>query len=221
MGDKQNEQSEVDSTLNNDPSHILVSRFFHEYLANMKSGTVLEIGSRARSGIDRRELIPEHMDYVGFDIIPGPNVDVVGDAHNLSKYFKKKSIDCIFSMSVLEHIAMPWKFAIEMNKVMKVGAIAMHSSHQAWPLHEIPWDYWRFSENTWKTFFNSKTGFEIVETAVGEPANLHPVYLHPAVKEVSKFPNFMQSSVICKKVSRTWLRWNVPISEVSDSPYPH
>ena len=72
-------------------------------------------------------------------------MDVMGDAHKLSDYFDKDSFDVIFSMSVFEHLAMPWKVALELNKVLKPGGMMLHTTHQTWPLHEEPWDYWRYS----------------------------------------------------------------------------
>jgi hypothetical protein len=57
---------------------------FAERIRTMPQGTMLEIGSRARSGVIRRGVAPPGWEYVGLDIVPGPNVDVVGDAHELS-----------------------------------------------------------------------------------------------------------------------------------------
>ena len=45
--------------------------------------------------------------YVGFDIARGPNVDVVGDAHELSRHFPADHFDAVFALSVFEHLAMP------------------------------------------------------------------------------------------------------------------
>src|SRR5207302_1906206 len=115
--------------------------------------TVLEIGSRARSGISRRDRFPAGSKYVGLDIASGPNVDIVGDAHDLSTFIHEP-VDFVLSMSTFEHLLMPWKVAIEMSTVMRVGAIAYIESHQAWPLHEEPWDFWRFSANAWQGLFN-------------------------------------------------------------------
>lgn len=209
------------SFLESDPAHKLIAKFFGQHLPEIKEGIVVELGSRARSGIERKQLIPDHLDYVGFDIKEGPNVDVVGDAHELSRYFKKKSIAAVFSMSVFEHLVMPWKVAIEINKVLTVGGISFHTTHQAWPLHEKPWDFWRFSDTSWKAIFNQKTGFELIEAKMGEPGHIHPHNLHPAVEEVSKYPVYLMSTVLSRKISRSWLRWNVSMSDITDSPYPH
>ena len=215
------ENTKQPNPLESDPAHILIGKFFHKYLPEIKGGTVLELGSRARSGNSRKDLIPKHLDYVGFDIIQGPNVDVVGDAHKLSSYFEEGSVSAVFSMSVFEHIAMPWKVAIEINKVMKHGGIMMHNSHHAWPLHEEPWDYWRFNNETWKTLFNKKTGFEMVEAEMGEVGHLHPNYIHPVVDGIQGFPMYMLAVGICKKTSNTKLQWDVDIDDITEEMYPN
>lgn len=44
---------------------------FIESLVSLKSGAVLEIGSRARSAVSRRHRIPSCLEYVGLDILHG------------------------------------------------------------------------------------------------------------------------------------------------------
>ena len=53
------------------------------------------------------ESLFEYANYTGFDLYDGVNVEVVGDAHNLSQYFDKQ-YDLIFCSAVFEHFAMPW-----------------------------------------------------------------------------------------------------------------
>ena len=64
-----------------DPAAPLIARFGTE-LARRGPGRLLEIGSRARSGTDYRDLVPPGWEYTGVDVKPGPNVDVVADAHD-------------------------------------------------------------------------------------------------------------------------------------------
>jgi hypothetical protein len=122
------------------------SSIFEDFMANIRNargGSILEIGSRARSGISRRNIFEQHLEYVGLDIMAGPNVDVVGDAHNLPTDFECR-FDFAVSLSTFEHLIMPWKAALELNRALKRGGIAYIQSHQTWPIHEEPWDYFRF-----------------------------------------------------------------------------
>lgn len=202
-----------------DPYHALISYFFGR-LGDMKTGRVLEIGSRNRSVIVRKGLIPAQLEYVGLDILPGENVDLVGDAHELSLLFPSESFDAIFSMSVFEHLMMPWKAVIEMNRVLKPGGLIMVTSHQTWPVHEVPWDYWRFSDQAWHALFHTLTGFEVLETALGEKASIVPHALHAITKDLELQPAFGGSAVLCRKVGNTSLKWDVRVRDITDTLYP-
>ena len=184
------------------------------------SGTVLEIGSRARSAITRRHRIPARLDYLGLDILPGPNVDLVGDAHELSQLFPDRRFVAAFSASVFEHLAMPWKVALELNRVLVPGGIVYTSTHQTFPLHEEPWDFWRFSKHSWQTLFNPATGFEIVEAVHGEPARVHARRTSPVTREMPDSPAWLGSASIVRKISDTTLTWPVPIATAAAAMYP-
>lgn len=150
---------------------VLPLRFIDD-LSCRRSGTLLEIGGRARSAPSSyRPLAPPGWRYVSFDIVDGPDVDVVGDAHELSSYFDAGSIDAIVSASVFEHLAMPWKAVLEMNRVLAPGGTVLTTTHQAWPLHEQPWDFWRYSDASWHALFNESTGFRLDQAAMGQPAD--------------------------------------------------
>jgi hypothetical protein len=110
-------------------------------MVNRECGSVLEIGSRVVSPGSRskRSLFSPHVQYTGFDIYPDANTDVVGDAHALSLYFPKDTkFDAIFSLAVLEHTAMPWMIALEINKLLPVGGLSFHNVPFTCPLHETP-----------------------------------------------------------------------------------
>lgn len=95
----------------------LFQKFVDE--VNRKHLHVLEIGSRvvAPGSESKRSLFEDAASYTGFDYYSDDNTDIVGDAHRLSDYFGHKKFDAVFSYSVLEHLAMPWVFAVEVNQV--------------------------------------------------------------------------------------------------------
>jgi SAM-dependent methyltransferase len=180
---------------------------------------VLEIGARARSKISRRKLFPEHLEYVGFDIMDGENVDVVGDAHALSQHFKKDSFDYVFSLATFEHIFMPWLVALEINKILKVGGQCYISAPQAWPTHDEPWDYFRFSSHAWHALFNEATGFELLRTEMGEPALMLPLLHNPDV-DLDNQVGWLNSACLVKKIGRSKLKWPVKHEELIADEYP-
>jgi SAM-dependent methyltransferase len=189
-------------------------------VGQFETGAVLEIGSRARSAITRRHRIPTRLEYIGLDILPGPNVDVVGDAHELSAIFPEKRFVAIFSTSVFEHLAMPWKVAIELNKILAEGGIVYTSTHQTWPPHEEPWDFWRFSQYSWQTLFNPATGFEVLEAVVGEPARVHPYRTSEVTREMHHSVAWLGSASLVRKTHDTALAWPVPVSAITPTSYP-
>lgn len=192
---------------------------FLEQVATRPEGTMLEVGSRARSGITRRELIPESWGYVGLDVMEGPNVDVVGDAHEISGHFEPESFDAVMALSVLEHMLMPWKFVIELNKVLKPGAVGLFVTHQTWPVHDAPWDFWRYSDHAWTALLNQHTGFEILEATMGEPAFVVARRAHP-VTNFGRQPSFLASNVIFRKTGPTTLEWPVTVAGITATAYP-
>jgi SAM-dependent methyltransferase len=201
------------------PSHQVFQNF-QAMVRQIDRGQILEIGSRARSGTLYREFIPAGMSYVGLDILDGPNVDVVGDAHELSRHFAPETFDAAYSIAVFEHLLMPWKAAIELNKVLKPGGVAFIASHQTFNLHEVPWDFWRFSDKAWHALFNKFTGFEILEAQMGERAYIVGGFLNPMTWLMDRAPAFMASTVICRKIGPCAEQWHADLASLVDSVYP-
>ena len=206
--------------LSADPYHLLAARFVELLKHKEKGGKVLELGSRNRSGVIHRHFVPEHLHYVGMDILSGDNVDVVGDAHAMSALFEPKTFDAIFAISVFEHLLMPWKVALEMNRIMKTGGLVMLATHQSWPVHEAPWDFWRFSDQCWRGLFNKYTGFEVIAAAMGEPALIVSRMLHQVNLRMEQSPAYLGSAVLCRKIAETTLSWDVDLPKVIDTMYP-
>ena len=120
-----------------------------------------EIGSRVVTGSCFRELFT-NANYTGFDYYPGNNVDVVGDAHQLSAYFDKK-FDLIFSSAVFEHLAMPWQVSLEIIKLLKWGGFIFVETHYSYSSHERPWHFFQYSENALHILFPEKFGIKCLK----------------------------------------------------------
>lgn len=197
-------------------------RLFPEFVQRIRglpAGRLLEIGSRARSGVSRREVAPADWGYVGLDIVEGVNVDVVGDAHSMSSLLPHDSFDAAMSLSVFEHLAMPWKVVLELNKLLKVGGIAFIQTHQAFPLHDEPWDFWRVSAHAWPVLFNAKTGFRVLEAAMAEPVHFVARRWHMGMN-LHESCGYAVSSVLVEKTGRSALSWDVDLADCLDNRYP-
>ena len=194
---------------------------------NNRQFDVLEIGSRVVSpgSQSKRSLFPKCPSYTGFDYYGDENTDVVGDAHKLSSYFGDRRFGAIFSVSVLEHLAMPWLVAREVSKLLEIGGLTFHSTHFSFPLHETPWDFWRFSDAGLKALFSPALGFEIVEAGLFNPVRMHLDRIVSGQEMFPLSPGFASVSILAKKVSEPdfdRFQWDVDITEAigSESHYP-
>lgn len=195
-------------------------------IVNDKGLSVLEVGSRiSPGGINKRDFFKGASDYVGVDYLPGETVDVVGDAHELSKHFRRRKFEALYSDSVLEHLAMPWKAVLEMNKVLKKGGYVFHSAPACWVPHDMPWDFWRFSDAGMKSLFSDPFGFKVIDVSYTAPVSVH--VNGEASDEYANFPvspAFGFVSVLAQKthnISRRKLRFNFSLKNVvGETTYP-
>lgn len=182
-------------------------------IGNKPGLRILEIGSREVTGPSRDREKFSKAEYIGFDYYAGNNVDVVGDAHKLSSYFKEgEQFDLIYSSACFEHFAMPWLVATEIAKMLKVGGIVFVETHFSFSAHERPWNFFQYSDMALKTLFSPALGFECVDVGMSNPIvgrfssladkylKLKPVvglYCHSEYlgKKVAEVKNFEWASV--------------------------
>ena len=143
-----------------------------DYLAqefNRPGMKVLEVGSRVVTGANHRHRFSE-ADYTGFDFYPGENVDVVGDAHQLSSHFPEgQTFDLIFASAVFEHLHMPWIVAEEITRLLKVGGHVFVETHFSYIAHERPWNFFQFSDMGLRALFNDGLGYDVVDSGLSNP----------------------------------------------------
>ncbi len=129
---------------------------FINWLRAVPHAQVLELGTK--------RSIPErpthHRDWAAGDAIytmsdfqDGIDVDVLADAHALTATFPENTFDAVIACSVFEHIQRPWIAAPEIARVLKPGGRVFVQTHQCFPLHGYPSDYWRFTTEALETLF--------------------------------------------------------------------
>lgn len=180
---------------------------------------MLDIGGRDRSGVDYSRLYPNNRVTV-FDVLPGENVDVVGDAHELTRHFPERTFEFLRTSCVFEHILMPWKTALEMARVAKMGAIGVVHTHQTLGIHDQPCDYWRFSDESWKALFNHRTGFRIIDTAMAHESFILPFIWRTDKVDAEKSAGFESSTVLIQKVAEPTLEWDLVPEDITSELYP-
>jgi SAM-dependent methyltransferase len=171
-------------------------------LANALGGRVLQIGSRTPRGeeaVPPRHLLSEPV--IGLDIHPGYNVDLVGDAHVLSRFVRERSLDGVLSASVLEHLQAPWLVAAEINRVLKPGGFVYHQVPGAWPAHAQPNDFWRFSAEGLRALFGPGSGFEVLEVCEsGQAAIIPGPNWRRKYLDMPTIPAFAMAEILARKV---------------------
>src|SRR5262245_29102198 len=69
---------------------------------------IFDIGSKGERGSYAFGPPPPQSKVVCVDLSPGPGVDIVADAHDLHMV-GEGTVDCVISISVLEHVRYPQK----------------------------------------------------------------------------------------------------------------
>lgn len=121
---------------------------FRSHLAELDAPRILELGTRRSDPnfpTEHRDWAPHAQVHVLSDIAPGLDVDVVADAHDLPATFEQGSFDALIAVAVLEHLARPWLALCSMAAMLRRGGAMYVSTHQTFPLHGYPNDYFRFS----------------------------------------------------------------------------
>lgn len=84
-------------------------------------------------------------EYVGLNYSrEHANPDVLGDAMHLP--FADSAFDIVFSTQVLEHLPEPAAFLSEAFRVLTSGGVLIVSCPFYWPLHEEPYDFYRYTK---------------------------------------------------------------------------
>lgn len=194
-------------------------------LANARGGRVLQVGSRTPLGLEGMPPRPLlRGPVIGLDIHPGFCVDLVGDAHVLSRFVREGSFDAVVSGSVLEHLQAPWLFAAEVNRVLKVGGLVYHEAPGAWPAHAQPNDFWRMSADGLCSLFGPESGFEVLEARDGGAAMMIPA---PQWRErhldMPTIPAFAMAEILARKVEEIQpgaVAWPLRAGEERARRYP-
>lgn len=99
----------------------LLYQYFDESQCLDTNRVVLDVGSYDMNG-SLKERMPAAWTYIGLDLMPGPNVDVVLD---LTEPFPidDESIDLIVSSSCFQYVSNPFKYMDQLYKCLKPGGM--------------------------------------------------------------------------------------------------
>lgn len=148
------------------------------------SPRILELGTRRSDPTfptHHREWLPDGR-WTMADAYPGQDVDVTADAHDLEATFGSPSprptngwggFDAAIAVSVFEHLERPWVAAGSLAAVLAPGGWVYVATHQTFPLHGYPQDFFRFSREALALIFDD-AGFEVLATSYAYPCRIEP-----------------------------------------------
>lgn len=64
---------------------------------------------------------------------------------------------------------MPWIVAEEIAKILKIGGLVCIETHFSFGEHEMPWNFFQFNSEGLKVLFNSRLGFEVLDSGMSNP----------------------------------------------------
>lgn len=167
---------------------------------------VLDVGTRqvvAGRSTHSMSVFPKvpRRNYLLLDVEEGADVDVVGDLHRLPEEWTGR-FDAVVAIAVFEHLARPWIAAHEVARVLAPGGICFVSTHQTYPLHGYPSDYFRFSKEALSLIFDD-AGMIVLEAAYEHRAEIlapEPLVPKAALKEWNKvWPSYCVVNLLARK----------------------
>ena len=155
------------------PTKIIPLEEYTLYFNN--KSTIIEFGtkrSKTQIKTSHESLFSNYESYLKTDFEDGEDVDIICDIHDCSNLGYNK-YDGILCMSVFEHIKRPWIAANELYKISKVNGYVFISTHQTFPLHGYPNDYFRFSTDA-LTLLMEDAGYKTLSCYYSEPCSIIP-----------------------------------------------
>ena len=109
-------------------------------------------------------------------------VDLICEATNIPVNSAQYNI--VLCTQVIEHVFYHSKIFEEAFRLLKSDGIFIVSSNFVWRMHEVPYDYYRFTRFAFQSLL-TKSGFEILEekTNGGKWSVLGQLFLHISLSE--------------------------------------
>jgi SAM-dependent methyltransferase len=140
-----------------DISYNAMKVMVDRYVPRDLSRKIVDVGSYEYTGTYRSIFDNPLWHYIGADIRPGPNVDIIWDDSIPSNYF-----DVVISGQTVEHVDMPWIFIQRLYRVCAPGGLLILIAPWRAPVHKAPLDCWRMLPDGAEALLKYG-GFEVLE----------------------------------------------------------
>ena len=185
-------------------SYDKMAGFCRDYLGARKSVplTIVDLGSCDYNGSYRALFDLPPWRYLGVDLQPGPNVDLVLRDPYSWRELKSGSVDVLVSGQTFEHTEFFWETILEIARVLKPGGLCCLIAPASGPEHRYPLDCWRIFAD----------GFR----ALARHARLNVLYARTQWEELPQYDSesnkWHESILIAQKPAESWAdRWRLRI----------
>ncbi len=156
-----------------DTSYAYMENFISKYLDPNKKLDIADIGSFDENGtyrplFENDRTKHQNWKYIGVDLVPGPNVDIIVPHPFKYDNIEDNSQDVVISGQALEHVVRPFLWMTELYRILKTEGLICIICPWYEALHNGPHykDYWRVLPNGMKTLL-TESGFEVLEVFRG------------------------------------------------------
>ena len=127
-------------------------KFREKYLKGRENEPlfIVDLGSLDINGSYRNFFDLSCWTYLGTDMIPGKNVDIVLRNPYKWKEIKSDSVDVLISGQAFEHMEFIWVVMLEIERVLRPGGLCCILAPSGGPEHRYPVDCWRFHPDGFK-----------------------------------------------------------------------
>lgn len=156
-------------------SYDRMAEFSRDYLAARRDErlTIVDLGSCDYNGSYRPIFAEKRWHYVGVDLTPGKNVDLVLRDPYHWRELKTQSVDVLVSGQTFEHTEFLWETILEIARVLKPGGMCCIIAPATGNEHRFPLDCWRILAD----------GFR----ALARYAGLEVLHAHTHWEELTKY----------------------------------
>ena len=202
-------------------SYDKMASFCRDYLGARKGVplTIVDLGSCDYNGSYRALFDLPPWRYLGVDLQPGPNVDLVLRDPYFWRELKSGSVDVLVSGQTFEHTEFFWETILEIARVLKPEGLCCLIAPASGPEHRYPLDCWRIFAD----------GFR----ALARHARLEVLYARTQWEELAEYDSesnkWHESILIAQKPIESWIdrqrrtayrvlsRWLYPVPRAVES----
>lgn len=129
-------------------------------LIKAEAGEVLNIGAGGQ--VARMLQSFQRLSVVSADFDANRKPDHVVDVCELDGVFGAESFDYVVMMEVLEHVPEPQRALQQIHRVLRPGGKVLLSTPFLFPIHEAPYDFYRYTQYGLKHLLSEYANVEIV-----------------------------------------------------------